>query len=163
MDPQNPFEKPRFSPCSRPPKRFLNTPFDRAHCSASWATVSAWILYHLFDKTLSIHRKGLCRGTLVESSEHEFRSNPIGNTTGFSRKYLNCDAIWSEPVGSRRNTRCWKLIGFRRKRWDPTQTTIAIENGAQLSLVTPNHSIFGWGISLTVSKPRQSAVSITNE
>ena len=51
----------------------------------------------------------------VESSDHGFRSNPIGNTTGFSRKYSNFDAIWSEPVGFRRNPRCRKPIGVRRK------------------------------------------------
>ena len=55
------------------------------------------------------------RATQVESSDHGFRSNPIGNTTGFSRKYSNFDAIRSEPVGLLRNPRCRKPIGFRRK------------------------------------------------
>ena len=61
--------------------------------------------------------------TQVECSDYRFRTNPIGNSTEFSREYSDSDSTRPLPIGLRRNPRCRKPIGLGRKisdkiRWD---------------------------------------------
>ena len=101
----------------------------------------------------------------IQSGILEFRRNPTGSDRIASETSLSeTDRISSEnfrqdPIGFRFHP----IIRFRRKRWDPILATIVIENGAQLSWVSPNNSTVGWGIPLTVPKPQKPVASIMNQ